>query len=269
MLLVASGTTEAALVSRRLTSWGARTCLAPDETVAAAIAPEQSWSAVLVDHALGDAACERLAQTYAAVAQRIVLITPAERHALPALKQAGFTGYLVKPVRAASLAARMTAGQDMFERESGDGGERDSAATRAETTADGLAILVAEDNEINALLAKSLLQRLGHRPTIVATGDAAVAAWRASEAADGRFDLVLMDVHMPGSDGITATRHIRALEAERGAPPTPIIALTANALEEDRDACLAAGMDGFLTKPLDHERLAAALAGAKNLSIAA
>jgi signal transduction histidine kinase/CheY-like chemotaxis protein len=269
MLLVAPGTTEAALVSRRLTQWGARTCLAPDETVAAAIAPEQGWSAVLVDHALGDAACERLAQTHSAVAQRIVLITPAERHALPALKQAGFTGYLVKPVRAASLAARMTTGQDMFERESSDGDRSDVALARAETTSNGLSILVAEDNEINALLAKSLLQRLGHRPTIASTGDAAVAAWRAGETADGRFDLVLMDVHMPGSDGIAATRHIRALEAERGARRTPIIALTANALDEDRDACLAAGMDGFLTKPLDRERLAAALEMASTKALAA
>jgi CheY-like chemotaxis protein len=104
---------------------------------------------------------------------------------------------------------------------------------------------------------------------MAATGDAAVAAWRAGETTDGRFDLVLMDVHMPGSDGITATRHIRKLEAERGTRRTPIIALTANALDEDRDACLAAGMDGFLTKPLDRERLAAALEMASARALAA
>jgi CheY-like chemotaxis protein len=277
VLVVAPGTTEAALVSRRLTRWGAKTCLktclAPDEDVAAALASERSsqrsWSAVLVDHALGEAACERLARANSASARRIVLITPAERHALPALKAAGFTGYLVKPVRAASLAARMTAGQDMFERESDARGENEAATAPLETASNGLAILVAEDNEINALLAKSLLQRLGHRPTIATTGDAAVAAWQAGEAAGGRFDLVLMDLHMPGSDGIAATRRIRAIEEERGARRTPIIALTANALDEDRDACLAAGMDGFLTKPLDRERLAEALTGAKKLSIAA
>ena len=65
---------------------------------------------------------------------------------------------------------------------------------------------------------------------------------------------------MPGSDGIEAARRIRATEADRGVRRTPIIALTANALDEERDACLAAGMDGFLTKPLDRERLASALA---------
>jgi len=65
---------------------------------------------------------------------------------------------------------------------------------------------------------------------------------------------------MPGSDGIEAARRIRAAESEHGARRTPIIALTANALDEDRDACLAAGMDGFLTKPLARERLADVLA---------
>jgi CheY-like chemotaxis protein len=70
-----------------------------------------------------------------------------------------------------------------------------------------------------------------------------------------------MDVHMPGSDGIEATRRIRATEAESRGPRTPIIALTANAFDEDREACIAAGRDGFLTKPLDREWLAGALAG--------
>jgi CheY-like chemotaxis protein len=74
---------------------------------------------------------------------------------------------------------------------------------------------------------------------------------------------------MPGRDGNAATRHIRALVAERGARRTPIIALTANALDEDRDECLAAGMDGFLTKPLDRERLAAALEMASAKALAA
>jgi CheY-like chemotaxis protein len=76
-----------------------------------------------------------------------------------------------------------------------------------------------------------------------------------------------MDVHMPESDGIAATRRIRAAEA--GGRRTPIIALTADALSEDRDACLAAGMDDFLTKPLDRERLAAVLAACRSRPIAA
>jgi len=272
VLIVAPGETAASLVARRLMAWGARTCLVPDEQVASALLPERAWSAVLVDHALGSEACERLARATADIPRRIVLITPAERHALEALKNAGFTGYLVKPVRAASLAARMTADEDGFERAGADAGEIAETAAAAAAPGRGrsaLAILVAEDNEINALLALSLLTRLGHRPTMAATGDAAVDAWTAAHEAGTRFDLVLMDVHMPGSDGIEATRRIRALEAERELARTPIIALTANALDEDREACLAAGMDGFLVKPLDREQLMAALAAASAKRLAA
>jgi CheY-like chemotaxis protein len=75
------------------------------------------------------------------------------------------------------------------------------------------------------------------------------------------FDFVLMDLHMPGMDGIEATERIRIAERLCEAPRTPIIALTADALPENRDECLAAGMDGFLTKPLDREELAGELAG--------
>jgi CheY-like chemotaxis protein len=78
-----------------------------------------------------------------------------------------------------------------------------------------------------------------------------------------------MDLHMPGMDGLEATRRIRAIEAEHADARTPIIALTANASAEDRDACLDAGMDGFAIKPLDRERLASALAGADRAALAA
>jgi CheY-like chemotaxis protein len=180
-------------------------------------------------------------------------VTPGARGDLPVLKEAGFTGYLIKPVRAASLAARLI-GDDGFEdaRQEADAGAPEAAPQKR-----GTAVLVAEDNEINALLARALLTRLGHRPTIATTGAAAVDAWVSARDAGDAYGLVLMDVHMPGLDGIEATRRIRA--AETDGARTPIIALTANAFEEDRDACLAAGMDGFLTKPLDRERLAAAL----------
>jgi CheY-like chemotaxis protein len=104
-----------------------------------------------------------------------------------------------------------------------------------------------------------LLLKMGHQPIVATNGIEAIEFWRAARASGTPFDRVLMDVHMPSLDGLEATRQIRALEAEAGAARTPILALTANAFAEDRDACYAAGMDGFLVKPLDRDSLAAAL----------
>jgi PAS domain S-box-containing protein len=266
VLIVAPVAIEAALLARRLSDWGARTRIAANADEARSLLAQWTWGALIVDHALGRAAWEALAT--ARVPQRIVLVTPAARHDLPALKAAGFTGYLVKPIRSASLAARLAAADQSFERTS-DSADSIEQANAPAQPARGLEILVAEDNEINALLARALLTRLGHRPTIATDGVAAVAAWRAARTAGEPFDLILMDVHMPGSDGIEATRRIRAAEAEHATARTPIIALTANALDEEREACRLAGMDGFLTKPLDRERLKAALAALDPASLAA
>jgi CheY-like chemotaxis protein len=265
ILIAAPAAIEASLLARRLQRWGARTKIVPDEKVAAALLPEQSWSAVLVDHALGTAASEVLAGMAASVQRKIVLVTPAMRNDLSALKAAGFTGYLIKPVRAASLAARFST-DEAFD----PGAAIEATDTPAEArVGSGLSILVAEDNEINALLARVLLEKLGHRPTIAASGGDAIECWLVARAAGVPYDRVLMDLHMPGMDGLDATRRIRALEAEYGCAHTPIVALTANASAEDRDACLDAGMDGFLIKPLDRERLTAVLATPGSAAIAA
>ena len=259
VLIVASGAVEAPLVARRLGAWGASTALVPNGAAASALLPERQWDAVLVDHALGSEAVQSLARAIGmSVARRIVLITPGERHELPALQAAGFTGYLVKPVRAASLAARFAGEDGAFEREPAAVMVEAPLPTAGATT--GLAILVAEDNDINALLARALLVKLGHRPTMAKNGAIAVESWLAAQISGEPYDLVLMDVNMPEMDGIEATRRIRSAESERSAPRSPIIALTANAFDEDRDACVAAGMDGFLAKPLDRERLEALLA---------
>jgi PAS domain S-box-containing protein len=265
ILIVAPALTEASLIARHLQRWGAHTKIVPDEKVAAAILPERIWSALLVDHVLGTEASRELARAAASVPQRIVLVTPAMRTELAALKDAGFSGYLIKPVRAASLAARLST-NDGFE----SGGMSEGAEPPSTAHAGGgLSILVAEDNDINALLTRALLIKLGHHPTVAANGAAAVDCWVAARAGHAPFDRILMDLHMPGMDGLEAARRIRANEAEIGAPRTPILALTANASAEDREACLAAGMDGFLVKPLDRERLAAALANAGKAALAA
>jgi PAS domain S-box-containing protein len=256
VLIVAPAAIEASLLARRLQRWGAHTVIVPDEKVAAALLPEHAWSTVLVDHALGTPASSVLAGEAAIFPRRIVLVTPAMRHELPTLKAAGFTGYLIKPVRAASLAARF-AEDDDFDR--GAISEPIETPSIAPDHHEGLSILVAEDNEINALLARALLEKLGHRPVVVESGGAAVACWQAAREAGAPFDRVLMDLHMPGMDGLEAARRIRAIEAEEQWPRTPIVALTANASAEDRETCRAAGMDDFVIKPLDREHLARAL----------
>ncbi|HLN07687.1 MAG TPA: ATP-binding protein [Xanthobacteraceae bacterium] len=259
VMIVSPSMIDAPLMARQLGRWGAATCVIADERIATAVLPERQWDAIMVDHAIGTAGLEALARSVdQQVTRRILLITPTERHALAALKDAGYTGYLVKPVRAASLAARFTGNADTFDPE--------LPPTPVEPgdepplSYSGLSVLVAEDNEINALLARALLVRLGHRPTLAGNGAIAVEFWLAAQAAGVGYDVVLMDLSMPEIDGTEATRRIRLAEAERGCPRTPIIALTANAFEEDREQCAAAGLDGFLTKPFDRDRLAAALA---------
>ena len=259
VLIAAQADVEGSLLARRLARWGAKTCAVTNGEIASALLPERHWDALLIDFPIVKTMIANGGVAADDVPHRIVLIRPGDRHELPALKAAGFTGYLTKPVRAASLAARLRA-QNSFEHALADGVEEINEATIAAAThSKGLSILVAEDNEINALLARALLLRLGHRSTIAGDGEAAVDSWTAARRAGTPFDLVLMDVQMPGIDGLEATRRIRTAEADMPGRPTRILALTANAYTEDRDACLAAGMDGLLVKPLDRERLREAL----------
>ncbi|WP_165498293.1 ATP-binding protein [Siculibacillus lacustris] len=118
-----------------------------------------------------------------------------------------------------------------------------------------LDILLAEDNPTNTLVATRVLQKLGHRVTAVVDGQAAIDA-----LASARFDVVLMDVMMPRMDGLAATRAIR--DGGQTFADVPIVALTANTLDEDRERAFAAGVDGFATKPVSGERLTAAIAAA-------
>jgi len=152
--------------------------------------------------------------------------------------------HLTKPVKAAAL--RTTVARAL--------GARETAPTSS-TSGEGfrrLRILLAEDNQVNQKVATLMLQRLGQTPVVVANGREAVDAMRAT-----RFDLVFMDVQMPLMDGLEATRLIRSDPDTEHQPR--IVAMTANALLEDREACLAAGMDDHLAKPVRAEDLAQAL----------
>jgi PAS domain S-box-containing protein len=279
VMLVAPQTIEASLIARRLERWGSQTCVVSDSEVARALLPERSWHAVLLDHTLGAGEVEALAEAAKPFApQRIVLLTPATRQELQSATDSALTGYLVKPLRAASLAARLTSPPQvsapslvepsLVEQNLAEPGLADEVLTGPAAigeatpamTPRGFSVLVAEDNEINALLMRSLLTRLGHQVVIAINGEEALESWLAAKSAGTPYDLVLMDIQMPGLDGIEATKRIRANEAAGSGRRTPILALTANTLVEDRYACFEAGMDGFLVKPLDRDKLAEALA---------
>jgi len=263
VMLVSAQGIEVALVARRLQRWGAQSCLISDVKAAEALLPERAWHALLIDRALGADAADNLAEAARRhAALRILMMTPAMRHEVT--PSAAFTGYLVKPLRAASLAARLSAPPEVASPALGGemppvGAVEIEAPT--EPPARGLSILVAEDNEINALLMRSLLTRLGHHSVIATNGAAALESWAAARSAGTPYDLVLMDIQMPQLDGIEAAKRIRRHEAENPGARTPILALTANTLVEDRYACFEAGMDGFLIKPLDREKLEEALSG--------
>jgi CheY-like chemotaxis protein len=118
-------------------------------------------------------------------------------------------------------------------------------------------VLAAEDNKVNQLVLKALLQQVGVEPVVVDNGALAVEAWEASD-----WDAILMDVQMPVMDGFAATAAIRGREAATGRPRTPIIALTADTMSHQVAKYLAAGMDGHVAKPIDAGRLFGALEAA-------
>jgi len=186
----------------------------------------------------------------------IVLLAPEARDRIETFRAAGYAGYLIKPLRRASLAARVLAvlGEPgVAPTPFADAPVEDERADderASDHAAQGLRVLLAEDNPVNALLARALLTKAGCVVDRAATGDEALTALEQAP-----YDVVLMDMRMPGMDGLTAARTLR-LRGDK----TPIIALTANAFEDDRRACLESGMNDFLTKPLEPKALQAALA---------
>jgi CheY-like chemotaxis protein len=184
-------------------------------------------------------------------ATRLILLTSSGQRGEGRLfGELGFAGYLLKPithrdltdclmmvlgVRAETWSMRS---QPMVTRH----------ALLSHRSRDSHRILVAEDNVVNQKVACRILEKLGYRVDVAADGEAAFRAW-----SSGRYDLILMDCQMPIMDGYAATRKIRAREGD--AAHIPIIALTAHAMKGADHECLSAGMDDYLSKPIDRERL--------------
>jgi PAS domain S-box-containing protein len=169
----------------------------------------------------------------------------------------GISAYLTKPVKQSELldtiltALGAAAGSSLEER---------AGALAAVTPRPGLRILLAEDHPVNQKLAQAVLEKQGHQVTLVFNGREAVEAISRSRLPDGTcFDLVLMDVQMPEMDGYEATGQIRALEQRTGGH-VPIVAMTAYAMKGDREECLRAGMDAYVSKPIKPRELLAVIA---------
>ncbi len=201
-----------------------------------------------------------------------LLLQPEQRALHRRLLEGRAIGYLLKPVRRDTLLRQFVDRDDILvARAAADLRRTSRAGKQAEAT---LRLLLAEDNPINAMLAKAVLARAGHDVVHVTSGREAVdyvrAAYEAGSDTVGLPDVVLMDVIMPEMNGLTATKRIRSLEADLGrSSALPILALTANAHAEDREACLAAGMNGYLAKPFDQSDLEEAIAELASIGEAA
>ena len=232
-----------------------------------ALGESDPFDRIVVDGVEGAAAAGRLlAKARDLVPQQkvrgIVLVNVLARASLADFRTAGFDGYLVRPVRPASMMMQLGLHRARHNEPPGAAAGAASPVTQA-TAGPRRRVLLAEDNEINSLLAKRVLEKCGCDYLAVPNGEEAVAAVRGTLDGDApAFDLILMDIFMPQLDGIEAARGIRALYAGRageriGAPP--IVALTASAFAEDKKRYLEAGMDDYLAKPFDKASLEAVL----------
>jgi signal transduction histidine kinase/CheY-like chemotaxis protein len=226
-----------------------------------ASAAGRPYDAALLDHLMPDCDGVQLGRIIirevSIKSTRLILLTSSgQRGEGQLFADIGFAGYLLKPVTQRDLTECLilvlanTAhswhlqSQPMVTRH----------ALRARRARTANRILLAEDNIVNQKVASRLLENLDYRVEVVADGRAAVTAWQS-----GQFDLILMDCQMPQMDGYEATREIRRLEA--GACRIPIVALTAHAMKGDEEKCRAAGMDEYLSKPIDRVKLDACLQG--------
>ncbi|HZW34810.1 MAG TPA: response regulator, partial [Isosphaeraceae bacterium] len=271
VLVVDDNATNRRILREMLTNWG-MTPTVVDGGRAALASLDQArqdgspFALVLLDAMMpemdGFDLAERIRQDSGLVRATLMMLSSANRREDAArCRELGVARYLTKPIRQSTLL-------DAIMTTVGTSGLGDRAAAAAADAVPGearrkLRLLLAEDNAVNQRLAVSLLKKRGHQVVVVGNGREAL------EALDGPpFDAVLMDVQMPEMDGFEATAAIRARETVTGAH-TPIIAMTAHALKGDRDRCLAAGMDAYVSKPLQPQELWEVLEGLPSAAVEA
>jgi signal transduction histidine kinase/CheY-like chemotaxis protein len=257
VLIVDDNPVNREIFQLQLQSWGADAHVAEDATVALMAARQAVQNGTpfdvgLLDHQMPGLSGLDLAVMLRAdpafTKLRLIMATSAPGADLPeAAQRLRLDAVLTKPVRQSTLLDRMIgpspAATPVVEPPA------TPAPLAAAEAGLSLRILVAEDNEINQQVAIGLLSRLGHHADIANDGAQAVA-----QVDQGEYDLVLMDMQMPVMDGMAATRAIRALPSPKKA--IPIIAMTANAMAGDREVCLGAGFDDYLSKPISRRQLA-------------
>ncbi|WP_319412165.1 ATP-binding protein [uncultured Cohaesibacter sp.] len=198
---------------------------------------------------------------------RIILLEPGERRVIPQMRNCGISAYLVKPVRQLSLRQSLLGHPNLHEETAtalsetpfsetpssglSHGRPHDREAEEQESAAaEVVRILLVEDNEINALLARTVLQKAGMEVCLVASGKDALEAYNKEQP----FDLALLDLHMPDMDGLSLFDAMETIDQAK-MKPVPKLAFTADALQETRETCLSRGFADYIVKPVEPERL--------------
>jgi len=264
VLIVDDNSTHRALLESYLGYLGIRSRSAADATFALKVLRESKQSGelphlVLLDSSLAGVSGVELARVIRRESGlgdlKLLLMTGRSKRFDRGLSEnAGINGVINKPIGLAHLVESLAVAMGKAA-VTDDSTCLTSRQIRPDLTAQRpLRILVADDNHINQKVAVSLLENIGYRADVVADGHEAIEAYRLVP-----YDLVLMDVQMPEMDGFEASRQIRAIEERKGRH-TPIIAMTAHARQEDKEKCLAAGMDDYVSKPIKPQDLKAAIA---------
>ncbi len=248
VVIVAPGRFEGPALAATLEGFGAVARVIRDVETARALLETSNGGAVttlIVDCALGADSAAKLARAgrQAGARRLFLLFSPIERRTMGERALRSFDGWLVKPVRRATIAKQIGKSP---------AGPAPNTQVAPIHALRGLKILVAEDNDVNALILSRGLEKMGAEAVRARNGVEALERFSTETTRGARaFDLIVMDLFMPELDGREATRLIRARESQTGWPRTPILALTASAHEEDERAARDAGVDVFLTKPVD------------------
>jgi signal transduction histidine kinase/CheY-like chemotaxis protein/ligand-binding sensor domain-containing protein len=217
-----------------------------------AVANHDPFPLLLIDHRMPGMSGLELAQKIALrpeLASTIVMMLTSDDYHSAALRcvEMNIGAYLIKPVKQSELLAALR--RVLASSKAAFVSRPVTPAASANSIAHGLRVLVAEDNLINQMLAQRLLEKMGHQVTVAQSGLEALA-----QVQKRTFDMILMDVQMPEMDGFAATQAIREWEKDLGSH-IAIIAMTAHAMKGDYEMCLSAGMDGYITKPINTEGL--------------